>query len=152
MKTIITLGLVTLFAGCAYSHIASTETTFEQPTKEGPLELHVGRHLDTVLKGPDLEEDQVLILKVRNIRLNQKLKVPSDNVTAEFSITRFGPSSAGEGYTGYVILRKITAEEVEAYLHLDLMARTGSGSYPQKEKFRGNYIFRRLGDANTPKS
>ena len=150
MRTIITLGLLTLVTGCAYSHVGPAASTFQQPATGGPLELRIARHLDTVVPGPDDEEDQTLILKVQNVRLNQRLKIPSDNVTPEFTATRFGPRSTGESYSGYVILRKITPGQVNAYLHLDVIARTESGAYKQTERFRGNYSFRPRTAENVP--
>lgn len=144
MRTTITFGLVALFAGCAYSHISYTGSTFQQPTTGGPLELRITRHLDTVVPGPDDEEDQTLILKVRDFRLNQKLKIPSGNVTPEFTATRFGPRSKGESYRGFLIVRKVAADHVDAYLHLDVAARTESDSYKQTAKFHGNFSFSQL--------
>ena len=145
-----TLNLVTLFAGCAYSHIGTTASTFQQSSAGAPLELRISRHLDTVVRGPDDEEDQTLILKVTDSRLNQKLKVPSATVTPEFTATRFGPRSTGESYSGYLILRKITPDLVDAYLHLDVVARTESGTYKQTAKFHDNYSFRRRTEGNGP--
>jgi len=63
MRTVIAVSLVALFAGCAYSHVASTGSTFQQPTTGGPLELRIARHLDTIVPGPDDEEDQSLSSK-----------------------------------------------------------------------------------------
>ncbi|HUJ11759.1 MAG TPA: hypothetical protein VL171_17250 [Verrucomicrobiae bacterium] len=144
MKTIVALSLVALLTGCAYSHIASTVSTFQQPTTGAPLQLCITRHLDTVIRGPDDEEDQTLVLNVRDFRLNQKLKIPSENVTPEFTVTRFGPHSTGKSYTGYLVVRKVTADEVDAALHLDVVARTESASYTQTAKFHGNFKFVRL--------
>ena len=141
MRTIFALGLVALFAGCAYSHVASTGSTFQQPTTGGPLELRIARHLDTIVSGPDDEEDQVLVLKVRDVRLNQRLKIPSDTVTPEFTATRFGPRSEGEHFKGFLIVRKVTPDQVDAYLHLDVIARTESGTYKQSAAFHGNFSF-----------
>src|SRR5580700_678102 len=100
-----------------YSHVGPSTGTFNRPTppplgtgieaQTGPLVLKIHRHLDTILKGPDSEEDQTLTLKVRDVQLNQKLLVPSDNVTPDFVATRFGPSSKGQAYEGYLILKKI---------------------------------------------
>ena len=117
--------------------------TFNQPAPPlgGPLVLKISRHVDTVVHGPDDEEDQLLILKVRDVRLNQRLKIPSENVKAEFTATRFGPRSKGESFKGYLIVRKITADQVDAYLHLDINARTESGTYKQTAKFHGNFSF-----------
>jgi hypothetical protein len=148
MRTNIAVSLVALLAGCAYSHITYTASTFQQPTTGGPLELRVTRHLDTVVGGPDDEEDQTLVLKVRDVRLNQRLKVPSENVTPEFTATRFGPRSKGESYNGFLIVKKVTPDQVDAYLHLDVTARTESGSYKQAAGFHGNYSFRQAAEAN----
>jgi hypothetical protein len=151
MKTIIALSLVSLFAGCTYSHVGSTGSTFQRPITGGPLELRIARHLDTIVIGPDDEEDQVLVLKVRDVRLNQRLKIPSDNVTPEFTATRFGPRSKGESYSGFVILRKIRPDQVDVYLHLDVNASTESGSYKQTASFHGNFSFMRQAEESGTK-
>jgi hypothetical protein len=115
------------------------------------LELRISRHLDTIMRGPDSEEDQVLVLKVRDFRLNQRLQIPSDNVTAEFTATRFGPRSKGEAFNGYLIVKKIMPGKVEAAVHLDVTARTALGSYSQTAKFHGNYTFTQTADeGSTP--
>jgi len=106
-----------------------------------PLTLAIRRHLDTVLHGPDVDEDQLLVLRVRDFRINQRLPIPSDIVSADFSVTRFGPPSKGQTYLGYLIIRKITADMVEAYLHLDVTATTSLGKYTETAKFYGDYKF-----------
>ena len=145
-----TLSMALLLAGCAYSHIATSVSTFEQPVTNGALELRITRHLDTIVHGPDDEEDQVLTLRLRDVRLNEKLKIPSDGVTPEFVVTRFGPRSNGEEFKGYVIVQKIGSKRVDAYLHLDVVARTASGTYKQTAKFHGNYNFRRRSEETNP--
>ncbi len=107
----------------------------------GPLILRISRHLDEVIRGPDPEEDQVLVLTVRNFRTGQKLKIPSENVTPEFTAIRFEPSSHGDTYAGYLIVRKVGATKVDASLHVNVTARTSSGSYTETAKFHGNYSF-----------
>ena len=107
-----------------------------------PLTLAIRRHLDTVVRGPDNEEDQLLVLRVRNYRLKDRLPVPSDTVAPDFTVTRFGPTSKGQTYVGYLIIKKITADKVEAYLHLDVTASTASGSYTQTAEFDGDFTFR----------
>jgi hypothetical protein len=151
MKPIVVTVLLALACGCSYSHIGPAVATFSRPTpplgaghletQAAPLTLAIRRHLDTVVHGPDKEEDQLLVLKIHNFRLNDRLPIPSDTVTPDFTATRFGPSSKGQNYVGYLIIRKITPGSVEAYLHLDVTASTSSGSYTQTAKFRGNYKF-----------
>ena len=151
---VITVAIVftTLASACNYSHMGPAAATFSRPTppplgagslemQTGPLVLRISRHVDTVLRGPDNEEDQMLVLGVRDFRLNQRLAIPSDNVTADFTATRFGPSSKGQGYAGYLVVKKVTPNKVEASLHLDVTASTASGSYTQTAKFRGNFTF-----------
>jgi hypothetical protein len=98
--------------------------------------------VDTILHGPDIEEDQLLVLEVHDFRINQRLQIPSDSVAPQFTVTRFGPSSKGDTFTGYLIVKKVTARRVEAYVHVDVTASTTSGSYTQTAKFHGNYTFR----------
>jgi hypothetical protein len=156
MKAIVVTVLLVLACGCSYSHIGPAVATFSRPTpplgagqletQVAPLTLAIRRHLDTVVHGPDNEEDQLLVLKVHNFRLNDRLPIPSDTVAPDFTATRFGPSSKGQNYVGYLIIRRITPGSVEAYLHLDVTASTLSGSYTQTAKFRGNYKFIHSGE------
>jgi hypothetical protein len=158
MKRIIAVVLVMLASACSYSHIGPAIGTFSRPTptlgagslegQAGPLVLQISRHLDTVVSGPDSEEDQTLILQVHGFHLNQRLAIPSDSVTPDFTASRFGPTSKGGTFNGYLIIRKITADSVEAYLYLDVTASTASGKYTQTAKYRGNYTFRH-GDEDT---
>jgi len=152
MKTILSTVCLAIFASaCNYSHIGPPNTTFNRPTpplgtdrneiQNGPLVLRISRHLDTVIRGPDSDEDQFLVVTVRDFRLGQKLRIPSENVTSEFTATRFGPSSHGDTFVGYLIVRKVSATKVDASLHLDVSARTTSGSYTQTAKFHGTYSF-----------
>jgi hypothetical protein len=151
MKPIVVTVLLVLACGCSYSHIGPAVATFSRPTpplgagsleaQVAPLVLQIRRHLDTVVHGPDNVVDQVLVLKIHNFRLNNRLPIPSDTVTPDFTASRFGPTSKGETFSGYLIIRKITAGRVEAYLHLDVTASTPSGSYTQTAKFHGNYKF-----------
>jgi hypothetical protein len=153
MKPIVAALLLSLASACGYSHVGPSIGIFSRPTppvgagslesQVGPLVLQISRHLDTVMHGPDDEEDQTLIMHVQNYRLNQRLAIPSDSVIPDFTATRFGPTSKGGTYSGYLIIRKITANRVEAYLHLDVTATTESGKYTQTAKYEGNYIFRR---------
>ncbi len=162
MKRVIAAGLMMLASACSYSHVGPAFGTFSRPTPSvgagslegqvGPLVLHLGRHLDTVIGGPDNEEDQTLILQVHGYHLNQRLAIPSDNVTPDFTATRFGPTSKGGTYSGYLIIKKITANTVEAYLHLDVTASTASGRYTQSAKFDGNFTFRHSDEDTAPPS
>jgi len=147
----IAVALTTFVSACNYSHVGPAATTFSQPppplgagslqAQAGPLVLRVRRHVDTILHGPDNEEDQLLVVEVRNFQLNHKLQIPSDSVTLEFVATRFGPSSKGQAFRGYLIVKKITPHKVDAYLHIDVAASTASGSYTQTEKFHGDLTF-----------
>jgi hypothetical protein len=162
MKRVITIVLMMLAGACSYSHVGPAFGTFSRPTppvgagslegQVGPLVLQLGRHVDTVMNGPDNEEDQTLILQVHEYRLNQRLAIPSDSVTPDFTATRFGPTSKGGTFSGYLIIRKITADKVEAYLHLDVTASTASGKYTQTAKYDGNYTFRHSDENITPPS
>ena len=143
--------LAALASACSYSHIGSTSATFSRvppalgadavPAPGGPLVLKINRHLDTVMRGPDTDEDQLLVLEVRDFRLNQRLAIPSEDVTAEFTATRFGPRSTGNSFSGFLILRKVGAKQVVAYLHLDVTASTADARYVQTAKFRGEHKF-----------
>jgi hypothetical protein len=162
MKRIIAVVLLMLASACSYSHVGPAIGTFTRPTppvgtgslesQVGPMVLQISRHLDTVMHGPDNEEDQTLILNVHGYHLNQRLPIPSDNVTPDFTAARFGPTSNGETYSGYLIIRKITADKVEAYLHLDVTASTASGKYTQTAKYDGNYTFRHSDEDAVPPS
>jgi hypothetical protein len=156
------VGLATFVSACNYSHVGPASTTFhrlapplgEAPneTAGGPIVLRLSRHLDTVTHAPDVDEDQLLILTIQDFRVGQKLKIPSENVTPEFTVTRFGPGSLGDTFIGYLIVRKVSATKVDASLHLDVTAHTRSGSYTQTAKFHGNYsfVYRNPDDDSTP--
>ena len=142
----------TCTSACNYSHTGPAAATFSRPappsigagsleTQTSPLVLKISRHLDTIVRGPDSDEDQLLVLTVRNFQPGQRLKIPSESVIPEFTATRFGPSSRGKSFVGYLIVRKVTAEKVDASLHLDVTARTDSASYTQTAKFHGDYSF-----------
>jgi hypothetical protein len=148
----VTFVLATFASACSnYSHVGPSTGTFTRPTppplgagmqlQTGPLVLKIHRHLDTILKGPDSEEDQVLTLRIRNFRPNQKLLVPSDNVTPDFVATRFGPSSRGQAFDGYLILKKITKAKIDAYVHIDVTANTDEGSYTETARYSGKVTF-----------
>lgn len=149
----------TFVSACSYSHVGLPVATFSQPVpplgagsleaQAGPLTLRVQRHLDTVLHGPDNEEDQSLVLEVRNFQINHRLQILSDNVTPEFTATRFGPTSRGQAFTGYLVVKKITPHRVDAYLHIDVTASTPSGSYTQTAKFHGDFAFVRNTEGTT---
>lgn len=149
--TILAVILGMVASACNYSHTGPAATTFSRPTpplgagslvaQTGPLVLKISRHVDTILNGPDNEEDQLLILQVRDFRLNQRLQVPSDSVSPQFTVTRFGPSSKGDVFNGYLVVRKVTPSKVYVYLHLDVTATTPSGSYSQIAKFHGDFTF-----------
>ena len=151
MKPIVVTALAVLTSACSYSHIGPAVATFNRPTpplgagsletQVAPLTLAIRRHLDTVVHGPDIEEDQLLVLKVHNYRLNVRLPIPSNTVTPDFTASRFGPTSKGQTFSGYLIIRRITPGSVEASLHLDVTASTLSGKYTQSAKFRGDYKF-----------
>ncbi len=162
MKRVITIVLMMLAGACSYSHVGPAFGTFSRPTppvgagslegQVGPLVLQLGRHVDTVMNGPDNEEDQTLILQVHGYHLSQRLAIPSDSVTPDFTATRFGPTSKGGTFSGYLIIKKITADRVEAYLHLDVTASTASGKYTQTAKYDGNYTFRHSDEEIAPPS
>ena len=103
--------------------------------------LKLERHMDTILGGPDIEEDQTLLLELRRIEVGKRLTIPSDDATARFSVKRFGPSSQGNSYKGYVIVRTVTKDQVVATLKLEVTASTSDGSYTQTATFHGDYTF-----------
>jgi hypothetical protein len=129
---------VLLCAGCA--HVDTTSGTFSQRSG-APMVLTLERHMDTILRGPDIEEDQTLVLELRRIEIGRRLTIPSDDATARFSVKRFGPSSTGSSYKGYVIVRAVTKREVVATLKLEVTATTSDGSYTQTATFHGDYSF-----------
>jgi hypothetical protein len=147
----IAASLMIFASACNYSHVGAPSTTFSRATPPlgtitdempgNPLVLRISRHLDEVIRGPDIEEDQLLVLRVQDYQIGKKLKIPSVSVTPEFTVTRFGPGSKGDTFDGYLVLRKVTAHKVDATLRLDVTAHTASGSYTQTAKFHGTYSF-----------
>ena len=139
MRTFALLSLLAL-AGCA--HVASTSGTFTQ--RPGvPLVLKLTRHLDTVVQGPDVEEDQTLIVELRRIAIGQRINIPSDDAAAAFQAERFGPTTRGETYRGLIVVRSVSKEQVVATLKLEIDARSSGGSYSQKVRFNDDYTFHR---------
>ena len=116
---------VVLLTGCA--HVAATRATFSRQA-DGPVVLRLTRHLDTIVRGPDSEEDQFLELELKRLTLGQRLVIPSDDVAVHFSAQRFGPKSQGQSYQGYVILRSISPEQIVAVLKLEVAAQTAGGA------------------------
>jgi len=143
MKTIISLTFISgslLLAGCA--HVASTTPTFvQEPNK--PLVLKLARHVDQLMSGPDIEEDQTLIIELTDVAINERVPVPSAKAKVRLVVERFGPASEGVEFVGYVIVRKAEMYRVLADVHLDVQARTADGSYKQTTKFRGDQVFER---------
>jgi hypothetical protein len=129
---------ICLLTGCA--HVATTRGTFRDT--DHVLRLRLDRHLDTVLNGLDLEEDQTLVLELKDYSIGRRIPIPSPQAAVGFRATRFGPTTEGLNYVGYVIVRNVTPTEVTAALSLALLARTTSGSYEQKVKYSGDYVFR----------
>jgi hypothetical protein len=127
-----------VLTGCA--HIASTNGTF---IRNNGIVLTLTRHVDTIVRGPDIDEDQRLVLVVPTLEIGRKMMIPSEDVQPSFSVSRFGPSSTGKGFKGYLILKSVADEQVVAHLHLDVQAQTADGSYRQKARFSGNYVFDR---------
>lgn len=133
------LGLLVGLTGCGYSHIAETRGTFQQAGNA--LSLQVYRHLDTVISGPDFEEDQRLVLEIAEYEIGKRIPVPSARVKVSFDVTRFGPSSEGTDFTGYVVVKKVMPKQLVVNLQLDVTAQTRNGRYTQRAKFRGDHTF-----------
>lgn len=100
------------------------------------------RHLDTILSGPDIEEDQTLLINLYDYRLNEPIRLPAHNVRVTFRGERFGPSSHALDVAGCILIRTATVERVVARLDLRIHASTRAGTYRSTERFRGEYIFR----------
>ena len=137
------LVLLCFLTACSYSHIDSTRAIFQRAGEN--LTLNVYRHLDTVMRGPDTEEDQRLVLELTGFEIGKRVPVPSANAVVRFDVQRFGPSSKGSEFTGYAIVKKVADDKVTAYLNLDVTAHTASGSYVQHAKYKGDFVFYRVG-------
>jgi hypothetical protein len=133
-------GLGLTLAGCA--HVESTHGRFAQQA-DGALVLKLSRHVDTIVSGPDIEEDQTLMLTLRRVEIGKRIEIPSDDVSAEFTAVRFGPSSYGESYRGYILVRSVSDKQVVAALKLEVVAQTETGSYKQTARFNDEYTFGR---------
>ena len=147
MKRLTALTILTLTTLCGCAHLAESNATFAGSANNGsgPLILRVARHMDTIVNGPDIEEDQLLVLELRNFQLNQKLPIPSASVKSSFTVTRFGPSSRGIGERGYIMVKSVSEDTVVAYLDLQVTALTSDGTYKEQAKFHGVFTFRRGG-------
>ena len=91
--SVLSAGLL-LGAGCA--HLDSTNSTFEH--SDDMLQLKVERHMDEIMDGPDTEEDQTLILQLRDFKIGERLTVPSAKAAVNFVVDRFGPISEGNEF------------------------------------------------------
>jgi len=127
-------------AGCA--HVDTTQGTFTQRAN-APLVLQLSRHVDTIVRGPDIEEDQLLMLELHRVEIGKRMTIPSEDVTVRFSVKRFGPSSQGSSYKGYIIVKSVSKDEVVATLKLDVIATTSDGTYTENPTFHADYTFRR---------
>jgi len=144
MRTFL-LAVVCLVTGCGYSHIATTASTFTSTGEAGTYTLRIVRDLDTVMRGPDDQEHQELRLTLHDVRAGQRYAIPSQSVRAEFTVTRFGPSSVGDKFTGTITVRSVVGGKLTADLDLIVNAHTQTG-YTQTVKFDGKQIFVRTND------
>jgi len=124
-------------SGCA--HIGLTKATFTRT--ETSLVLQIDRRMEELMHAPDLEEDQTLVLELHNYQIGERLLVPSAKVVARLEVKRFGPTSQGNLFDGWVVVRKVTGSNVVANVNLVVTARTPSGNYVQTEKFDKQYNF-----------
>ena len=136
-KLVVMLIAICAVSGCA--HIAATKATF---TQTGPaLVLQIDRHMEELVHGPDIEENQTLVLELRDYRIGERLIVPSAKAMARLEVQRFGPTSRGEAFTGWVRVRKVTEAKIAADINLIVTARTATGHYTQTVKFSDQYMF-----------
>jgi len=103
--------------------------------------LKLERHMDTIVGGPDIDEDQLLVLELQKVEIGKRLTIPSDAVTAQFSVHRFGLSSKGTSYQGWMIVKSVGKEEVVATLKLEVTAITSDGTYTETARFHGDHTF-----------
>jgi hypothetical protein len=147
-------GLVLL---CGCTQVNFTKATFRPnaaiapPTAENAYEigyrqghnlvLEIVRKVTNYGQALDEFEDQLLVLQVKRIKLNERIEIPSADVTTHFVVTRFGPTSMGRSYRGYLIIREISDDIIKAYLLLDVTAGTRWETPPEKIRFKGNFVF-----------
>jgi hypothetical protein len=136
MKRFIVVAL--LCAGCA--HVDTSSGVFSQ-RPGGPMVLMIERHMDTIANGPDIEEDQTLTIELRRVEIGKRLAIPSDDVTVRFAVRRFGPSSEGKSFQGFIIVKSVKNDEVVATLQLRVVAKTKDGTYTQEVKFHSDCAF-----------
>jgi len=129
--------VISASSGCA--HIDSTHATFTRTETE--LVLQIDRHMDELLHGPDIEEDQTLVLELHDYPIGKWLAIPSPQAQARLEVRRFGPTSQGEVFAGWVRVRRVTDAKIVADVKLVVTARTANGSYVQTTKFKGQYGF-----------
>ncbi len=120
----------------------TSENSYRIVYHEGEyLVLEISRKVTNYGHALDEYENQLLVLQIRDIKLNERLAIPSTNVTPHFVVTRFGPTSLGQSYHGFLIIKNIADDEINAYLRLDVTANTRWDTPPEKIRFRGNYVF-----------
>lgn len=135
-------GVVTL-GGCAHNGpvraVFIQDNQLPPPAEGGPLVVKITRHVDTIVNGPDIEEDQRLVLNLTRVEVGKKILIPSPTVAARFVATRFGPTSTGQQFQGYVLVKSVSETHVVIKLDLDVVAKTVSGGYTHHAKFSDTY-------------
>ena len=141
MKAICWCVLFVVWTGCAHVHHSTGRFT---PPDATELILQLTRHVDRVTDGPDLEEDHELVLTLREYSLRRQLPIPSATVKPKFVARRFGADTRGEVFDGYIVLKRMTPDRIDASLNLRITARTKNRTYVQQVRFRGDYVFERM--------
>jgi hypothetical protein len=130
--------LAVLCAGCA--HVDTSSGTFSQ-RPGAPMVLTLERHMDTIVNGPDIDEDQTLTIELRRVEVGKKIVIPSEDATARFLVKRFGPGSTGKTFQGFIIVKSVKKDEVLATMKLLVTAATADGTYTQKARIHGDFSF-----------
>lgn len=137
----LTAGLIGLLAVSGCAHIAATKATFTHTGSE--LVLQIDRHMEEIVRGPDIEEDQTLVLELRDYQIGERLEVPSAKAVARLEVRRFGPTLEGAVYTGWVRIRKATDTKIVADVKLVVTATTTTGHDVRTATFNKQYQFYR---------
>ena len=134
-------GLIGLLAVSGCAHIAATKATFTHTGSE--LVLQIDRHMEEIVRGPDIEEDQTLVLELRDYQVGERLEVPSAKAVARLEVRRFGPTLEGSVYTCWVRIRKVTDAKIVADVKLVVTATTSAGHDVRTATFNNQYQFYR---------
>jgi hypothetical protein len=113
------------------------------PYLEGDhIVLEIGRGMDYSRRVIDDEEYEGLLLELGEYSIGEKMAIPSQSVAPYFTIRRFGSPSFGRRFQGYLVVKRVGDESIDARLSLWVWWNTRPGERLKTSRFRGTFSFR----------